>query len=178
MSDISTEITRLETAKNTLVTAMNTICPKLFNSDTPPTIDNIANVIASFQTKLSGTILIHSVASVDTLESLLTKAQNEQRPVVIFMIINTSLATNLSTIKIKESYGAYFINLKTRISYTIGDYSLSDSEVGDVYILDPTEIFESAPAFLQKFNVSAIEATAAKHILSTVASLPSISDRS
>ena len=137
MSDISTEITRLQNAKSKLIEFGNTFCPKLFDSSNPVTIDNIAEALASFASKVTGTVLIKNVSNSDTLQPLITAAETQERPVVIFVAAPAAMVQNVSAIPISLSCGAVFVKLTNKFSYQLGDYNISGSVVGDIYIINP-----------------------------------------
>lgn len=165
MSDISTEITRLQNAKSKLIEFGNTFCPKLFDSSDPVTIDNIAEALASFASKVTGTVLIKNVSNSDTLQPLIASAETQQRPIVIFVNGPTAMVANLGAIKISESCGAIFVRIMSTFSYPLGNYDVSTLTQGDVCIIDP---FTSD---VTKLNFAGAPTNAAKQTLSVINSI-------
>lgn len=165
MSDISTEITRLQNAKSKLIEFGNTFCPKLFDSSDPVTIDNIAEALASFASKVTGTVLIKNVSNSDTLQPLIASAEVQQRPIVIFTNGPTEMVVNLAAIKISESCGAIFARLMKGFSYPLGDYNISQAAQGDVYIINPFTLD------VTKLNFAGAPTNAVKQTLSVINSI-------
>lgn len=137
MSDISTEITRLQNAKSKLIEFGNTFCPKLFDSANPITIDNIAEALTSFASKITGAVIVKTVSNSVTLQPLITAAETQERPVVIFVAAPAEMVQNLSAIPISQSCGAVFVKLTNKFSYQLGNYNISESKAGDIYIINP-----------------------------------------
>lgn len=165
MSDISTEITRLQNAKSKLIEFGNTFCPKLFDSSDPVTIDNIAEALASFASKVTGIVIIKTVSDSNTLQPLITSAEAQQRPIVIFTNGPVAMVQNLATIKILESCGAVFVRITKGFSYPLGNYDISQLTQGDVLIMNPFTLD------ITKLNFAGVPANAARGTLSAINSM-------
>ena len=141
MCDISTEITRLEKAKTSLITLGNRLVPGLFDKDDPPTIDRIALLLNNnLKTAASDNVSILSAATENEFnqikEDTLTK---DKIPLVVFYS-NTAVGLKISSLETKDVCGARFVNAVTRISATFGNVSLNSGVGGDVYVIDPNGV--------------------------------------
>jgi len=141
MSDISTEITRLENAKATLIALGNNLIPGLFDKDDPPTIDRIALLLNNnLKTAASDNITIFPAATEAEYNQIKEDTLiRDKIPLVVFYN-NTGVGAQISVLKTKDVCGARFVNATTRPSDVYGNVSLSNGVGGDIYVIDPNGI--------------------------------------